>query len=161
LSADVLGTTPMLVHFYLHPAQNSHELHYAACGLGEQAYRRGLSVYFLCGSLRQAQQLDALLWTYAEDRFLPHQLYVPDSNSRIPLQIGYPEILGCPAADVLINMSEAVPAFYSQFNRVVELIPQEATQRQLARAKYRHYQHEQCEVVTQNVGIVPALPAKA
>ena len=151
----------MQIHFYLHPARKMRELHYAACLLAEKAYRRNLSVYFLCESSQHAKQLDTLLWNYAEDSFLPHQLYSPDSDSHansIPLQIGHKTISTCPQAQLLINMSHCVPTFYGQFNCIIELISNEPKQRQAGREKYRHYQREGCELLTQEVGIAPELP---
>jgi DNA polymerase-3 subunit chi len=135
-----------------------HELHYSACLLAEKAYRRNFSAYFLCESLQHAKRLNERLWHYAEDYFLPHQLYSGAPNSHIPMQIGYRTISTCPQAELLINMSGSVPAFYSQFTCVIELISNETKHRQAGREKYRHYQREGCKLLTQEVGIALDLP---
>ena len=39
----------------------------------------------------------------------------------------------------MINLSEEIPAFFSRFTRVAELVDQAPTSRNLARERYRFY----------------------
>ena len=42
-------------------------------------------------------------------------------------------------SDVLVNLANDIPAFFSRFNRVAELVAGDDTQREAARARYRFY----------------------
>ena len=42
--------------------------------------------------------------------------------------------------DVLVNLSDGVPPFFSRFDRVAELVGGDETARAAARARYRFYQ---------------------
>ena len=127
--------------------------------LAEKAYQRSYSVYILCESATYAAQLDAQLWNYREDACLPHQRYSPQTyNPHIPIQIGDLNLTDHPPAHILINMSQQAPAFYRDFQCVIELVPDEAGRRQKAREKYRFYQRADEQLVTQNISGIPELP---
>lgn len=140
----------MKIYFFLLAAKQLKEWQYNACLLAEQAYQQGSSVYFLTESSAHAKQLDALLWTYCDDICLPHQCYDPNTDPLLPIQIGY-DMSAYPQTEILVNMSPSVPVFYLAFKRVIELIPEDKRRKQQGREKYRYYQHEGCEVVTQRV----------
>jgi DNA polymerase-3 subunit chi len=42
--------------------------------------------------------------------------------------------------DVLVNLASTVPAFFSRFNRVAELVGNDEAARAAARERYRFYQ---------------------
>jgi DNA polymerase-3 subunit chi len=106
------------------------------CRLIEKAYRQGNKIYVHTTSGDQACELDDLLWSYREDRFIPHGLQSQACDS--PIKIGCdhePE----EHQDVLVNLSGAVPDFFSRFKRVAEVVPLDEGSRESARNNYKFY----------------------
>lgn len=109
-----------------------------ACRLADIAYRRGQRVYLNAQSLDQAQALDNLLWTFQAGSFVPHGLHPSDIAEDTPVLIGYD---GVPdrGHEVLINLAEAVPSFFSRFDRVAELVNQDEQTKAAGRQRFRFY----------------------
>lgn len=106
------------------------------CRLIEKIYRRGHRIYVHTGNDEQSRMLDDLLWTYRPDRFIPHSLV--DGAGQVPIRIGHD---GEPGDDeeILVNVSGAVPDFFSRFERVAEVVPLDPGSRQSARQNYKFY----------------------
>ena len=107
------------------------------CRLIEKAWRQGHEVYVHTGSDRMSQDLDELLWSFREDRFIPHALRASDDTA--PILIGHDQEPG-EHQDVLVNLSGKVPEFFSRFDRVAEIVPLAEEKRLAARENYRFYQ---------------------
>ena len=126
------------IDFYILPEQSSQSRELLACRLAEKAYLKQHNIYIHAASREQAATLDDLLWTFNQGSFLPHDLTVTGNKTGAPISIGYqdaPDI----EYDVMINLSEEIPAFFSRFTRVAELVDQAPTSRNLARERYRFY----------------------
>ena len=108
------------------------------CKLTEKAYKQGHQVYINVASDQQLRQLDDLLWTFRDGSFLPHGCYRAEENGKQPILLGHAIEPDGPS-DVLVNMANDIPAFFSRFNRVAELVGGDDNQRQAARARYRFY----------------------
>lgn len=107
------------------------------CRLAEKAYRQGHQIYIHTKSQEQSVELDELLWSFRSERFIPHALQQANADSS-PIRIGNdhePE----EHQDVLINLSQAVPDFFSRFDRVAEIVPLDDDSRESARKNYRFY----------------------
>lgn len=107
-----------------------------ACRLIDMVYRRGFRIHVHTGHKGAAEQLDKLLWSTAEDRFIPHELYSLDGVASI--KIGATEEPE-DHQEVLINLSGKVPDFFSRFERVAEVVPVDQNSRNNARENYRFY----------------------
>src|ERR1700733_13078436 len=93
-----------------------------ACRLIEKAYRNRHRIYIHMATQPEANQLDEVLWTYRDDSFIPHNLYGDGPSPAPPVQIGFnqtPE----KHRDILMNCDSQIPVFYAQFNRILELVP--------------------------------------
>ena len=108
-----------------------------ACRLIDLVYRRGHQVYVHTGSRERASAIDDALWGLRADAFIPHVLQ--GDALETPVVIGYDYEPEGPQ-DVLINLSGDVPAFFSRFERVAEVVPVEQNSRLKARENYRYYQ---------------------
>ncbi len=109
-----------------------------ACRLVEKAVARGHQVYINTGSTAQLRQLDDLLWSFRDGSFLPHAIYDQAGPERPPVLLGHAtEPQEC--NDVLVNLAQEVPSFFSRFNRMAELVDGDETQRAAARERYRFY----------------------
>ncbi|MCG6898760.1 MAG: DNA polymerase III subunit chi [Gammaproteobacteria bacterium] len=108
------------------------------CKLTEKAYKQGHRVYINTASEQQLKQLDELLWTFRDGSFLPHECYHPGAAGDQPILLGHAIEPDTPN-DVLVNLADDIPAFFSRFNRVAELVGGDDAQRQSARDRYRFY----------------------
>ena len=140
------------VDFYILNDTRQSALPVFTCRLTEKAYRQGHQVYIHAGSDRQLRQLDDLLWTFRDGSFLPHRIHAAgtDSGGEEPILLGHaiePEGPG----DVLLNLSGEVPAFFSRFNRVAELVGGDDSQIAAARDRYRFYKDRGYSLNTHNL----------
>ena len=108
------------------------------CKLTEKAYKQGHQVYINAASEQQLKQLDDLLWTFRDGSFLPHGRYNAADPDEQPILLGHAIEPDGPS-DVLVNLSNDIPAFFSRFNRVAELVAGDDAQREAARTRYRYY----------------------
>lgn len=135
------------IDFYILAESGSAPRLQFACRLIEKAYQNKHRVYVHTEDQNTAHALDEMLWTYRDDSFIPHNLYGDGPDPAPPVQIGYaatPE----KQRDILINLSKAVPAFYQQFNRLIEIIPQEPELQARGRENYRFYRSQGYEIAT-------------
>lgn len=142
------------VDFYLLQASDEVALTQFACRLSAQIYRSGQSVYLHADNLAEAERLNTELWQFRPDSFLPHVLLnidKPESQDMdAPISVGFQPTLIKPC-DVLINLATEVPKFYSDFERIAEIVTNnDATKAQL-REHYRFYQQQQCALKTHNI----------
>ena len=125
------------VDFYVLESGTQDTLFRFICRLTEKAWRKGNRIFMHCQDESMAGKLDKLLWTYRDISFLPHSLAT--ENEDCPISIG---VTAEPAKtyDLLINLDEAVPDFFSRFERVIETTGIDDQHRQFARDRYRFYQ---------------------
>jgi DNA polymerase-3 subunit chi len=94
----------------------------------------------------QAEHLDHLLWTYAEESFLPHGRLGRVDHRLTPILIG--EDAGPPEEDqVLINLGTQVPAFLGRFERLCEPIDHDPAVRAAGRERFRYYRDRGYELL--------------
>ena len=142
------------VDFYLLQTGDENTLTQFACRLTSQIYRSGQHVYLHTNKLSEAQHLDTLLWQFQPDSFLPHTLLNNDNpeDPNTPISIGFQQTLA-KRSGILINLATDVPKFYSDFERIAEIvINNEATKAQL-REHYRFYQQQQCALKTHKIDL--------
>ena len=126
------------IDFYISPAATATARQQLACRIAEKAYLKQHAVYLHTADETQAEQLDTLLWVFRAGSFIPH------CRSHDPLAAVSPVLIGSnepPAVvnGVLINLCDEVPAFFSRFNRVAEVVSGDETARQQARQRYKFY----------------------
>ncbi len=127
------------VDFYILPAQDIQARQLFACRLIEKAYRMGHRIYIHTNDEHQSQALDELLWSYRPSSFIPHaQLGVTAKDERPSIEIGHGEHAD-DHHDVLINLSQQVPQFFSSFERVTEVVVQDQQVLNATRQNYKFY----------------------
>lgn len=128
------------IDFYLTNDSTIEACYKLVCQLVDKAYQQKRSVYIHANSEPEAQTLDDLLWTFRDDAFIPHSLI---SQTDTNIQIGH-NIEPKKFNDILINLTNEVPKFFQQFQRVLEIVPQSS--KELARKKFRFYRDKSCEI---------------
>lgn len=108
-----------------------------ACRLAEQAFRAGTRVYLHTRDAAHSAELDTLLWTFRDSSFVPHNLL--GSGSAVnTVEIGHGEQCG-DHNGVLINLSDSIPAFFSRFEEVKEILVDDEDHKARGREHWRFY----------------------
>jgi len=107
--------------------------------LGAKALQAGQCALLFTQDEAVARELDTGLWSSPALSFLPHVRCGHPLARQTPLLIGASaDEMRSP--DVLINLSPEWPSCFSRFERLIELVSQDAEDRQAARQRYRFYQ---------------------
>lgn len=115
--------------------QSRHTADGLVCKLCHKAYQSQQNVLLLTSDQQQTDRLDRLLWTSDETSFLPHD-QSEQEGLLTPVLINH---VADPQGDrqLLINLTEQVPEFFAQFERVIELVTEQ--NKSLARSHYSYY----------------------
>ncbi len=128
-----------------------------ACRLADKVYLKGHGLYIHTETPEQARQLDEMLWTYSAGNFLPHGLCEDNKNACLPIHIGYgsePHMpSGNPDHAVLINLTPAIPLFFSRFARVAEIVGLNESDKLAARERFRFYRDRGYALESHNITI--------
>lgn len=135
---------PVRVDFYLLTDQAPSAPWLLACRLLAKAYQQQQSVFVYCKNTKEADYFDELLWTYDENSFIPHRIQDEELIEYSPIRIGWEK--PNEDKDILVNFGIEIPAFYCQFRRVIELIPNEENAKAESRRRYADYRAQQCEL---------------
>ncbi|MEE9342800.1 MAG: DNA polymerase III subunit chi [Gammaproteobacteria bacterium] len=125
------------VNFYLLPNDDMQQRLQFTCRLTGKAYRLGKQVFIHTNSEQETQALDKLLWTFQKSSFLPHCIHREGDEMPPPVTLAHDS--EPVTRDVLINLADDVPLFFSRFDRVAELINQDTTIKQQGRVRYSFY----------------------
>jgi DNA polymerase-3 subunit chi len=128
------------VDFYVLKSAAAKQRWAFVCRLTEKAYLKDLRVVILNGTLADARALDDLLWTFNERSFVPHQVCVdeqpadPGTLVHLAVQPAAP-----PAADLLVNLTDRLPAEWERYPRIAEIIDADEDRRRLGRERFKTY----------------------
>lgn len=111
-------------------------VHYA-CELASQHYRQNNRVFIFADNQQQAEQIDEYLWQFNPAKFVPHNLLGEGPKYGSPVEISWQPPRG--RKDVLINISQQMPAFAKQFKQVCDFVPADEAEKVQARERYKHY----------------------
>ena len=106
--------------------------------LVEKAYQRGMHVYIHTDSVVTSQRIDDYLWTLQDNiSFIPHALASSqDHSTNILIGHDFEPMQHC---DLLINLSNSIPAFFARFERLAEVLDQEESVLLAGRQRYQFY----------------------
>jgi DNA polymerase-3 subunit chi len=110
-----------------------------ACRLAEKAYRLNNTVHIHVTDRQSVQQIDELLWTFRDGSFVPHEI-LGQSVTETPAPI----TIGCESApsgdcDLLINLSEEIPAIAESFPRIAEIVSSDEDAKTRSRRRFVDY----------------------
>ncbi len=140
------------VSFYILKGSEEQERQSFACRLAEKAFKMGNHIYIHTDNAAYAQQLDQALWSFRADSFVPHQLINDRAQQSDQILIGHTSNKPPRLMDLLINIASGEqPTFFSQFERVVELINDDAKIKADGRNRYTFYKHRGYELETHKI----------
>ncbi len=109
-----------------------------ACQLSHKALQNGLRVVLHANDESTADALDALLWHYPATAFLPHCRSQDPAAQTMPVVVAH-QGDAFPHNDVLISLHTDCLPFFSRFDRVIEIVSQDAEDSRLGRERYTFY----------------------
>ena len=127
------------VDFYVLKGATPKQRWIFACRLAEKAYLSDLKVVILQNDLSDAKAFDDLLWTFNERSFVPHELCLDERfDAATPVHIGL-DGSKLPAVDLLVNLTDRLPASMERYVRVAEIIDADVERRRLGRERFKSY----------------------
>src|SRR5690606_5350796 len=128
------------IDFYILSDDASAARWHFACRLIDKVTRLGHRVLVTLDDPAEAQEFDELLWTFKPESFIPHACLpcdrleqveiTTDLQSEIPLHNHH---------NVLLNLSSRVPAYFSRFERLSEVVIQQPEVLNNTREHYSFY----------------------
>ena len=128
------------VSFYILKSQDIHSRQQIACRLAEKAWREGHQVFIYTENAQQSAAMDEALWTFRPESFVPHQILESANTIAAPVLISHDNTPPPRLMDVLINLNAEQPMFFSQFERLAEIIDDDEQVKQYGRQRYKFYQ---------------------
>lgn len=114
------------------------------CELVQRGYDSGKPILLLVRDAAQAEALDDALWAFGDDCYLPHQIAGSDEDDAItPILIATPE-LDVASRPLVINLRDE--AWRGDCERVLEVVPADASAREPLRARWRDYAARGCDM---------------
>ena len=110
------------IDFYILSATDRQARLNFACRLIEKTYRLGNRIFVACNDETEMTELDSLLWSFNPESFIPHTLL--NSNQNESVEIGSTHDCG-DHHQLLINLSNQIPAYFSRFERMCEIVIQD------------------------------------
>ncbi|MFT3905401.1 MAG: DNA polymerase III subunit chi [Steroidobacteraceae bacterium] len=139
------------VDFYVLDSQDARERLRFACRVIDKAFQAEHRVLVWCQDGAELQALDDLLWSFAQDSFIPHEPASAESSwDEAPVLLSHGAAPPS-APDVLINLAAGVPPLVSASERVLEIIDADPARRQSGRARFKQYRDQGVEPTTHNI----------
>ena len=137
--------------FYVLESSDARERLKFACRVIDKAFGAEQRVLVWLDDAAALHSFDDLLWTFAQDSFIPHEPVGPESNWE-----DSPVLLSCAAsppagAEVLVNLATSVPALASNARQVIEIIDADPARRQAGRTRFKQYRELGVTPTTHNV----------
>lgn len=129
------------VDFYTH-VENKHHTAVLLCN---KAVERGMRVVVYAPDPATADEVDRLLWSAPPTGFVPHCLADDALASVTPVIIDR-RASASSHDDLLINLGAERPSHFSRFQRLVEIVGLDESDRQAARERYRFYRDRGYEI---------------
>ena len=126
------------IDFYVLAEADEESRSHFCCRLADRARQQGHAIYVHTSDAAAAQRIDALLWDYPRHAFVPHGLAGSSAAAGATVVIGHGND-PVDHDDVLINLSDAVPEFFTRFARIAEIVIQAPAARAGGRDRFRFY----------------------
>ena len=122
------------VDFYF----NAEDRFQVACRLAGKALAQKKKLLIYAPGPEAAQRVDRMLWTVPAVAFVPHCRFGQALAADTPILIADDETLP-PACELLLNLSSDCPPHFERFERLLEIVSREDSERQAGRNRYRFY----------------------
>lgn len=118
-----------------------------ACRLVRKALLARNQLVLLTEDAAQLAQLDQALWTFSDTDFLPHVLAGDVLAAQTPIVLCTDDSVELPHVDILVNLSRRMPASFSRFQRVFEIISSDPDDAAAGRQRYSAYRQQEFQPI--------------
>jgi DNA polymerase-3 subunit chi len=149
--ASPTGTWQGRVDFYVLEGQSPSGRLKLACKLAEKAYLASQTVLVWHTDPAELKAFDALLWTFNDGSFVPHEALsggAASSDSPVLLSSG---VTPSANVDIIINLASDLPPCLSHTPRVVEIIDGDDARRRAGRARFKAYRELGVQPASHNI----------
>ena len=122
------------IDFY-HYAEDKHRF---ACRLATTAYERASRLVVFSPDRAALDGFDKALWTHQAIKFVPHCYAGSSLAAETPIVLTA-DGENLPHHDVLLNLSDEWPPFFASFERLLEVVGADDTDKEKARERYSFY----------------------
>lgn len=136
------------IDFYVLPETTSTARWLFACRLLDKVQRMGMRTLVVMDNEAEARQFDELLWTFKPESFIPHQLI--NGTKPAPVEITFTNDSG-DHQGLLLNLSSAIPPYFSRFERLSEVVIQEPQSLQTSRERFGFYKQRGYPIETRKI----------
>ena len=109
-----------------------------ACRLSHKARQNGVRTVISTHDIATADALDRLLWHFPATAFIPHCRSDAEEAATVPVVLdnGSEKF---PHHDLLISLHDECVPFFSRFERVIEIIGNDAEDSRMGRERFKFY----------------------
>jgi DNA polymerase-3 subunit chi len=129
-----------------------------ACQLSHKAMQNGVRVILSTPDASTSATLDKLLWHYPPTAFIPHCRSDEEEAEQMPVVLNHGGEK-FPHHDLLISLHDECAAFFSRFERVIEIIGNDAEDSRLGRLRFKFYRDRGYEL--RHIDLTGIDPSKA
>ncbi len=116
-----------------------------ACRLAAKAMQQGVRIMVYTPDADTTERLDRMLWTLPATGFVPHCRSGDELAPQTPVIIDHLcELLV--EDEILLNLHPELPAFFSRFRRLIEIVGQDDDDRAHGRSRFRFYRDRGYEI---------------
>lgn len=112
-----------------------------SCRLIRKAYRSGHRVWVYSDDLEQLHRLDRMLWSFSATDFIPHVMHDHPLAGRTAIVLSN-QMQGSEPFKLGIHIGSELPAGFSSFERWIEVVGRDESDRQCARKRYLALRHQ-------------------
>ncbi len=134
--------SPIRVDFYLLTNPSEPDYWTIVCRLIHKAYTQGHRILVYCAQLAQCRHLDALLWSYQDDAFIPHACLDDPLASQVAVVITTPDTCVQTTTSLVMNLTPSLIECAPPISRIIEVILPLESNKAIAREHYRHYRDQ-------------------
>ncbi|MBC7780429.1 MAG: DNA polymerase III subunit chi, partial [Proteobacteria bacterium] len=109
-----------------------------ACVLCAKALERDVRLFVLTADASETARVDKLLWCQPQLSFVPHVRIGHPLAGQTPVIVDH-LVDPLPHDEVLLNLTDATPALFSRFERLIEIVSLDEDDRARARERWRFY----------------------
>ena len=127
-----------------------------ACRLASRVYDKPSRLVVYSDDRGVLAELDRALWTFQATRFIPHCFLESPAAAETPVILATSgEAL--PHHDVLLNLSNEWPPFFSTFERLLEIVASDEEDKAAARKRYSFYRERGYDINVNDIaGAAPS-----
>ena len=143
------------VDFYLISNQVADAKYKLASRLSNKLQRFDKKVLVVTANQDSIEVLDRIMWSFSDTSFLAHEQVEADQTSLAKVQITYskkadPDQLQ-DGFEVLINLSDEIPVFSHNFDRIAEIVEVDEPSKAAARIRFNAYKQAGFEIKTHSI----------